>query len=298
MVCIKCGREIPEGELFCPECANHKAKSAPKAPVTGQSPAQTNVKSAGTAGAPKASPSGSRTPNAPAGEAKKGKVSVGLLLALIAVSILLVAAVVYMIVHQKDVNRTIAGYRAREANLLAEENEKSSLESELEASEKEIEDLQLQLEDRDAQISELKNSLHSQEVTSSQSEYDKNAAQNKIDELEKENGDLKGKNLQLSEEVDKLTEENEKLAEGGEKLEETEKTLEETETQLKAVKEELDAAKEKADFLDGFIVFVNNDGSSLYHKYDCSLFSRSNFWAYSRKLAESNGFTPCPDCCQ
>ena len=45
------------------------------------------------------------------------------------------------------------------------------------------------------------------------------------------------------------------------------------------------------------MVFVNNDGSNLYHKYDCPLFTRQNFWAYSRKLAESNGYDPCSRCC-
>ena len=43
-------------------------------------------------------------------------------------------------------------------------------------------------------------------------------------------------------------------------------------------------------------LFVNNDDSDLYHKYDCSSFTKADFWAYSRKLAENYGYTACPNC--
>ena len=49
-------------------------------------------------------------------------------------------------------------------------------------------------------------------------------------------------------------------------------------------------------FMDNYVVFVENNGSRVYHTYDCPEFSKSNFWAYSRKLAEAQGFNPCPTC--
>ena len=52
----------------------------------------------------------------------------------------------------------------------------------------------------------------------------------------------------------------------------------------------------KADLMDSYVVFVEDDGTGLYHKYDCPRFVQRSFWAYSRKLAEKNHYTPCPDC--
>ena len=70
-----------------------------------------------------------------------------------------------------------------------------------------------------------------------------------------------------------------------------------------AIQEKLDemtalysGVRAKADFMDSYVVFVNNNGTGYYHRYDCGNFTRSNFWAYSRKLAENYGYTPCPVC--
>ena len=52
----------------------------------------------------------------------------------------------------------------------------------------------------------------------------------------------------------------------------------------------------KSKFMDSYVVFVENDGSGLYHKYGCDDFAQTSFWAYSRKLAEANGYKPCPRC--
>ena len=48
--------------------------------------------------------------------------------------------------------------------------------------------------------------------------------------------------------------------------------------------------------MDTYVVFVENDKSGLYHRYDCAAFARKSFWAYSRKLAENNGYHACPSC--
>ena len=61
--------------------------------------------------------------------------------------------------------------------------------------------------------------------------------------------------------------------------------------------EQNEALTEKAKFMDTYVVFVEDDGSNLYHHYGCPRFLGRSFWAYSRKLAEKNRFKPCPDCC-
>ena len=87
-------------------------------------------------------------------------------------------------------------------------------------------------------------------------------------------------------ELERLREENESLREQKDAL-----TAERDE-----LKEENQKLSEKSKFMDAYVVFVDNDKTGLYHKYGCSAFSRKSFWAYSRKLAESFGYTPCPKC--
>ena len=81
------------------------------------------------------------------------------------------------------------------------------------------------------------------------------------------------------EEKDALTEKLDSLQKENEKLKENQNSLE-----------------EKSKFLDAYVVFVEKDKSSVYHRYACSAFAKKSFWAYSRKLAESLGYKPCPNC--
>jgi len=54
--------------------------------------------------------------------------------------------------------------------------------------------------------------------------------------------------------------------------------------------------KDKADFLDEHIAFVSDDGTNLYHTYDCNYLDLSYFWAYNNEAAKSQGFYACPYC--
>ena len=58
----------------------------------------------------------------------------------------------------------------------------------------------------------------------------------------------------------------------------------------------VDAQSKKLRFMDSYVVFIEDDGTGNYHRYDCGKFSKKNFWAYSRKLAERQGYTPCAQC--
>ena len=53
----------------------------------------------------------------------------------------------------------------------------------------------------------------------------------------------------------------------------------------------------KVDLLDSWIVFVENDGSNLYHKYECNKFVGNDCWAHNVEYAEYIGYNPCPLCC-
>ena len=53
---------------------------------------------------------------------------------------------------------------------------------------------------------------------------------------------------------------------------------------------------EKIDFVDEFIVFVEDDGTNLYHKYECFKFKGNSFWAFNVEAAIYEGYTACPYC--
>jgi len=55
--------------------------------------------------------------------------------------------------------------------------------------------------------------------------------------------------------------------------------------------------KKKADFMDQYIKVVEDDGQKTYHKYGCSYFDDSSFWAYNEsQVVGQEGYTRCPYC--
>lgn len=267
--CIKCGRQIPEGELFCTECGLNPGSSLfeePKPAPVGrmQTPmprkaAPRPVAVAEPEKKKKKSKGGQRVQK-PQNRGLKGAFAV--------VCILLVLVTAFVVYEYADIKVERNRLETKEADLLLREKEKEELELQIAELELRIEDLNKTVGDKEGEIAELRAQLTGSQSSQSQSEYDLSAMQLELDRLEEENQQL----LLLEEEK---------------------------ETELKALKTALDAAKpdsEKADFLDKYVVFVNNDDSRVYHTYDCGKFTKKDFWAYSRKLAESNGFAPCPDC--
>ena len=51
-----------------------------------------------------------------------------------------------------------------------------------------------------------------------------------------------------------------------------------------------------ATFVDKYVVFIENDGSELYHKFDCYKFDGESFWVHTINNAERLGYSPCPSC--
>lgn len=62
------------------------------------------------------------------------------------------------------------------------------------------------------------------------------------------------------------------------------------------IKKDLNAYREQIEFFDEFVVFVEDDGTDLYHKYECNRFIGNHFWAYNIDAAEDEGYHPCPLC--
>ena len=54
---------------------------------------------------------------------------------------------------------------------------------------------------------------------------------------------------------------------------------------------------EEIAFYDEYVVFVEDNNTNLYHKYNCSRFGDEVFWAYNIDAAIDKGYDPCPICC-
>lgn len=68
--------------------------------------------------------------------------------------------------------------------------------------------------------------------------------------------------------------------------------------QISEMEDELAYYKNEIDFIDAYVVFVEDDGTSYYHKYECNSFVGNSFWVYNVELAIDSGYYPCPFCCR
>lgn len=262
--CIKCGRDIPDGELFCIECSLNPGSSLFEEPRQQERPAPPK----GRMQTPRPVRRTAPAPVAAARPEKKSSRNTGLKAALTIVSLLLVLVLGFIGWQYRSLKVERTRLETKEADMLLREKEKEELELQLNDLNLQIESLNQVISEKDDEIQRLRTQLSGSQSSQSQSEYDLTTAQAELERLEEENKQL----LLLEEEL---------------------------EADIKALTEALTAAepyKVKAEFMDNYVVFVENNDSRVYHTYDCEEFSRSNFWAYSRKLAESNGFGPCPIC--
>lgn len=80
-------------------------------------------------------------------------------------------------------------------------------------------------------------------------------------------------------------------------MEETnEKTVERLETKVAAQNILLNGYREMGNFFDEHVVFVEDDGTDLYHKYGCDRFAGDSFWAFNSEAAIDQGYQPCEVC--
>ena len=66
--------------------------------------------------------------------------------------------------------------------------------------------------------------------------------------------------------------------------------------QIDYLNDELLKHKDLARFIDTYVVFVEDDGTYQYHKYECNKFNGNYFWVYNIDAAEGNGYYACPEC--
>ena len=245
--CIKCGKSIPNGELFCVQCS----KSPVIAELAG-APARHTTQRSVTSRPPTPAPEAAK--KKPGKKKQNNKAVIGLSIALALVLGLLIFQQTTLQV-EKNRARTTREEAQRQINLLAE------TEQALADTQAMLEETEEELKEKEQQIKQLSAQLADSQSSQSQGQYD-------LSNLEK---DLE----ELQEDYTLLQEEHAKMADA------------------------LEAAakyQDKAEFLDAYVVFVVNDNSKVYHSYDCADFGKSNFWTYSPKLAQAQGFAPCPKC--
>lgn len=241
--CIKCGRNIPQGELFCAQCS--------KSPVI----AELGVAGRSAAPAKKPAPRQPAPAPAPRTPAKKLRcVIIALCIALVLILALLVWQQAGLQV-EKNRARTMQDEAQRQFLTLEQ------TQNDLKAAQEDLETLEQTLKTKEEEIKTLTSQLADSRSSQNQGEYD-------LSNMEKELETLQGEYDALLEEHDLMVEAVEAAAK----------------------------YKEKAEFLDNYVVFVVNNNTKLYHTYDCEDFTHSNFWTYSPKLAEAQGFKPCGKC--
>lgn len=210
----------------------------------------------------------------------------GMLAALIVLAVLTAAAFTLVIVQALGARAQRVQLRVREEALDAREAEFAAVQETLDETKRSLSDAQGEIAAQDEQLEQLRTELSDAQHAANQSQYDMTAQKAELERLREENAALQDSVTELEESERSLTEENESLREQKDAL-----TAERDE-----LKEENQKLSEKSKFMDAYVVFVDNDKTGLYHKFGCSAFSRKSFWAYSRKLAESFGYTPCPKC--
>lgn len=277
MYCLKCGREIPDNELFCDRCSRNE-------PYIRETPDNPD-KSAAAIDAEKA-----------ATVKKPPKPKNPYVWRFWLVSVLLLAALCYLAYNYADFARTKASFRVREANLALKEEEAAGVIAERNRLQAQLEADQNAIAERESQITDLETQLYEKESSTAQAEYNMANAKSTIATLTEEKEALRKERDETVTKYEELLTLAEAQKEQTDQLREKYDSLQ---SEYKTLKSGYDEAKEKADFMDSYVVFVNNaSGTGYYHRYDCSHFTRSNFWAYSRKLAENNGYQACPYCCK
>lgn len=270
--CIKCGKEIPQGELFCLECSlnsgstlfDDRPRAERHAAPKGRMQTPVPVKRV-----PIQNVQPGRGPQ-PA-KPKRG----GLVAALVLVSLLLAACVVLILTQYGNLLVEKNRIRAKEADLDLRQTEIESLYDQLETLTATLDENKIVIAAKEQEIQDLTKRLAESQSSQNQGAYDLTTAEQELARLENENKEL----LSLADEQEQEIDELEKAA-----------------AALEYELSQAEAYKVKSDFLDSYVVFVENDDTNVYHTYDCGRFSKSNFWAYSRKLAEAQGFVPCPAC--
>jgi len=244
---------------------------------------------------------------------------IALIVALCLAVALSAGLILYLVNTSRDRSVAEAQLRVQQEELDRRAYQLSLSEGETDELEARIEALQATNDDLRRQINELDSQLGAadSERNQSTSNYIQQVA-----DMEQELRQLEGSYKTLEAQAEALQEANDTMTEDFEALEqELEELIEERdelEDELLDLQDRYDllvdnyrrgdddnsgpdtslylSYKKKADFLDSYIVFVQDDSTNYFHSYDCPKFTNSTFWAHNRALAKSHGYHACPSC--
>lgn len=331
--CAFCGAEIPDNEWLCSAC---KEGPAARGSGTQPNPSGTPVQQPAAArpvavAQPQTQAAKDTTKKDKKKVPKPGALrrTRNVLIVCLVIALLIAAGAITYIVRNYSVQqKETARLRVYENDLKVREAEAAEMEAQVEAAQAQIAALQAEREDLNSQLSDLYTQLNGTESAMSQSIYDQTTQQMEIEnlntlldenelaieELEIHINELEESKAQLEEDIatlqenldtaaeekDQLQEDYDTLQEDYDQLEEDSDKLQKDYDKLQADYDELEAENRanasKANFMDRYIVFIEDNGTNYYHTFDCSEFTATNFWVYNRSLARSSGYTPCPIC--
>ena len=270
MNCIRCGRRIPEGQMFCEACAGVVDEPLQESAYMNKHivlPAQ-RAEQPGAAPAPQ-KPAQKKA--SAVFRRLRGLTAAVTLLAIFCVLLLGACGYgVYFYFGKFQVERN--RLRAQEEELDRRAVEVGQMQVELVDTRDALSTARQDLAERERTISKLEQELNLYRIESNESEQSAKAMQD-------ENLRLLEENTDLSRELDTWVTKAEDLT-----------------SQLSAVTKERDRLIRKSDFVDAHIAFIENDGTGYYHVYSCSHFKAESYWAFSVNLAISRGYTACPYC--
>ncbi len=297
--CIKCGKEIPDGELFCKDCSlddivNTKPDKEQEA-------------------APAAAPRKKKTVKQDTIRLDpiKTKKPIGLIVSLVVVILLLAASVFYIFQNRSLVQRAKNQLLSAEVSAEKANSQSDSLQTQLETANGEIVTLETEITQLKVQIEDLESQLHGQSSQSAQQAYDASAKDQELQRLTAQADDLANQlteaNNQLettSKDLEAANTALEELTEAhAQQIEQYEETiteqieeLDELKVKVEELEDENTSYLKKVTFMDRFVVFVENDGSNYYHTYNCSRFKKEDFWVFNPSYAKNQGYSECPNC--
>jgi len=109
--------------------------------------------------------------------------------------------------------------------------------------------------------------------------------------------------IQLNEQVTQLLEEldltNQTLSRTEANLSASRSIAQDLQAKLSDKNTEISELSEDLQFFNKYVVFVPDDNTRIYHKYDCPkrTAKSTSFWAYNVEAAKSTGYKPCEECC-
>ena len=271
MNCIRCGRRIPEGQVFCEDCAGVVDAPLRESPYMSRHITLPNrtAELPGTAPAP-ANKAQKKAPS-PFRRRLHRMTAAIVLLAILCVALLGACGYgvyFYFGRFQQERNRL----RVQEEELNRRAVEVGQMQVELVDTRDALATAQQEVSDRDRTISRLEQELNIYRMQNSETELS-------IRELQEENLRLVQENSDNAKQLDEWIAKAENLT-----------------TQLTSMTKERDSMVRKSDFVDAHVAFIENDGTGYYHVYSCPHFKEESYWAFSVNLAISRGYTACPYC--